>query len=123
MTDFFPIELRAFDNGHFIEMANSFRPAFLAEKKKGQVWYAFDVSILSPTTVMFTVYGMANMSSGGIGDVIDSFPAKVSSELTRPYILQRSMQLARIRRAEELDRIESEIISKYASEILDYNKL
>lgn len=58
MTDFFPIDLNAYDNGHFIEMANSFRPAFMAGRKQGMPWYAFDVSILSPTKVMFTVYDM-----------------------------------------------------------------
>lgn len=55
--------------------------------------------------------------------MIDSFPSNVASDLTRPYILSRSMQLAQLRRDEELKKAEREIISQYANEIRAYNKL
>lgn len=114
----FPFTLSAHDNGHFVSSPRGFDAAFKAAKPEGLSWYAFDVTVHSPTEVTFTPYGMACMAYGGIGAAKPSFSAVVTAEVTRPAIVRVATNLARWRRKAELEAAEDAIVAAYASKIL-----
>lgn len=114
----FPFTLYAEETPHFTKSSYAFRPTFLANKPTGLTWFAYDVVIKSPTNIAFVVYAMRDNIYGGLGDKIDQFPAIVPAELTRKFVEERAMLLARGRFDDELRASQRAIIKSYADEIL-----
>lgn len=117
--EFFPIHKQAYHNGHFVEMARDFRDLMLSVKPEKMIWYAFDLIIQSPTKVVFVIYDMQNMASGGIGKEIARIDAEASVELTKPYIDRHARRMAEYRRMNEIDEKHERVISAYTKEILE----
>lgn len=114
MKSVFPFTLYAASDGR---SDSRFQSAFLKAKPEKLVWYCFDVIVESPTAITFIVYDMRDNTYGGKGDKIAEFKAKVDTSITKKSIDQRILYLAECMREEELERIESEAIAKYAEQI------
>lgn len=114
----FPFTLHAEEWAAYTESPRNFREAFLAAKPEGLIWYAYDVTVQSSTLVDFTVYGMRDTVSGGVGKKVGAFSAAVSAEVTRPAIVREATRLAAARRDDEVQQREDEIIAGYVAEIL-----
>lgn len=117
VRDFFPFTLAAYETPHFTRSPYDFRAAYLANRPKGESWYAYDVVVKSPTEVEFIVYDMRCNLSGGIGKEARRFKCTVAPEVTAPSIERRVQAMAVLVRQQELDRIEQAAIGGYADVI------
>ena len=116
--EFFPFTLYASDNGHYVRSPDAFRVLWLRTRPEGQSWYCYGVTIKSPTAVTFVIYDMADSARGGIGEIRATYDAVATPTLTKEAIEKRAMELARLRRDEELAQYETAIITGYAEELL-----
>lgn len=120
-NNIFPIELPAFDGPNYTESNRVFREVFLRDafKKSGlKIWYAYDVRIINPTKVTFTVYDMYDNCYGGIGSIIGVIEdVKVSRDVTEPFIEKKIWRLASEQRAKELAEKEATYIRAIANQI------
>jgi hypothetical protein len=110
----FPIIIKCDDKGW---SERSFEKAFIEAKPKEKAWFAYDVEIASPTTVVFRVFDMRDSFYGGVGDVSFCVEATVSPELTRPHIEREIHRMAAERRATEIEAYEARLVARYADEI------
>lgn len=113
----FPILMPCYETPHYTSSEYNFRKAFLANKPEKMTWFAYDVTITSPTSVTFTVFGMRDNCYGGIGKRLDSFDTCVDGALTAEYIEKKIRQLARQQREDELEAEEARIVASYADKI------
>ena len=115
----FPFAIKAYETPNFTSSAYEFRTAFLQAKPEKLSWYAYDVCVLSPTMVEFTVYDMRDSFYGGKGEATAAFEARVGRDVTRKAIEREAERLAIVRRQHELEAAEHAIIADYATEILE----
>lgn len=71
-----------------------FRDEFLAVKPARMHWYAYDVLIKSPTSIVFVVYNMRDNFKGGVGDEIARLKSECSEAKTKPWIETHAFNLA-----------------------------
>lgn len=120
MSDVFPIDLRACETPHYTsspyQYREVFRAALLAADPRAS-YYAFDVTVHSPTAVSFIAYDMRDNLYGGIGNEVWRGKASVPASLTRDDVERAIFAAAKRRRA--LERVEEEnaVIRGYAEEI------
>lgn len=112
LDDLFPFTIRARDNGHFIWMDHTYRETWLKIRPKDYIWKCYDVTIKSPTEIMFTIYGMRDMCWGGIGDKQDDFDVTVDDSLTYKSIVEECESRARAIRRQQIQEQEQALIDE-----------
>lgn len=71
-----------------------FQKKFLEVKPRDASWFAYDVDILSPNEIEFTVFGM-NHFNGRVGEVLYRIPnVEMEPEQLLPVIKRRILRLA-----------------------------
>src|SRR5690606_21629195 len=109
--------LHAGERPTWVEGPRAFREVSMAAKPAELTWYAYDVTIRSPTEVTFAVYGMHSFPTGCVGEMTATFQALVAAEVTAPAIPREAMRLARCQREEETAQAEDEIVRRYVEAI------
>lgn len=90
--DFFPIEIPcSYIHGH---SCMEFRDEFLAVRPANMHWYAYDVIIKGPTSIVFVVYNMRDNLRGGVGDEIARLKSECSEAKTKLWIEAHAFNLA-----------------------------
>lgn len=101
-----------------VHSALKFREVFINSKPKEiGSFYGYDVQVLSPREVEFTVYGMRDNCRGGLGAVTGKFKAYVNAKTTEDAIEARIKTMASDRRRMELELMEAKIVRGYAEEL------
>jgi hypothetical protein len=115
--DFFPFTVYG---GEHARVAPDFRAAFHRVRPEGFSWYCADVEVLSPVDVVFVVYDMRSMASGGRGREIARWPAGLGDPaVSRQAMARRAISLGAEQLVLEQLAAERRTTAGYANAILE----
>lgn len=114
----FPFTVFADDTPHYTSSPYDFRSAYEAARNGMSGGFAYNVVVNSPTEITFQVFGMRDTCYGGIGKHLWDIDATVSPEITKNAIRNQAYDMARFRRAKELQEAEDRLIDGYVDEII-----